>query len=835
MKKIIWVFFCLLGFAATAFSDDSEIESLLADRFFYPKPAAPDASLISFKDIKGNDIKDGIYQLPLLSKNWHRGSFDFRVHWDVSTSPIFNLDLSFSNPDAVGSVTLYFQSGSGWYSMMGKEVPMKDRSIQRFTFQTATARTEGHPGPLSDVSVVRLAIYPKAPADFSCRFIALTDETPAVLLVMEDRLFNPANDYIQRFQKIYQSVGIRCRAIAESELNSDLLKSFAVVLLPYQEKLKNKTTELLKNYALNGGFLIMFYSQPNDLMKTLGFQPSKYYKMANLNMKLSAMKFQSEYRADLKNLIPEKIRQSSHNIQAAFPLEANELDDFLAKAKNRPQIAAWWYDDQDKKTRFPAILTSGRGIFVSHVFYGDDSSAKADFLLAQSLKIQSQIQKNFILSQWRRIFKIGALPQFEKKTAPRDANKKTLANILPRLKKEGWSAADIVKILDGQFTGAEFVKFNKFRGDLESIRAALSKEYIASIGSKKIEARFWWEHSGAGAYPGDWDRTMRELSEAGFNGVITNMIWGGGAYYKSDYLPTIPAYKEWGDQVEQAVKAGKKYGIEVHIWKVNFNMIRSPKEFIDKMRAEGRTQKSISGEEKDWLCPSHPENQKLEIESMLEVAKKYKVDGVHFDYIRYDGSQYCFCEGCQKRFSDHYFKLTGKRITDLPKEIRQDTAIRDAFDHWRADQITTIVRGLRERVDRECPQVKISAAVFRDYPNCKTSVAQDWVRWVHEGYLDFVCPMNYTNSNEVFAGWLKTQNEALGNKIPVYPGIGLWSSSSRQESDQTALQIKMARDSGAKGFTIFSLNSRTAAEQLQDFKAGPTREKAVTPHSLLKK
>ena len=35
---------------------------------------------------------------------------------------------------------------------------------------------------------------------------------------------------------------------------------------------------------------------------------------------------------------------------------------------------------------------------------------------------------------------------------------------------------------------------------------------------------------------------------------------------------------------------------------------------------------------------------------MLEVARKYPVDGLHFDYIRYPGRDKCYCDGCRERF-----------------------------------------------------------------------------------------------------------------------------------------------------------------------------------------
>ena len=36
-----------------------------------------------------------------------------------------------------------------------------------------------------------------------------------------------------------------------------------------------------------------------------------------------------------------------------------------------------------------------------------------------------------------------------------------------------------------------------------------------------------WNHSGTGAYPGDWERSAKLLAENGFNMILPNMLWGG--------------------------------------------------------------------------------------------------------------------------------------------------------------------------------------------------------------------------------------------------------------------------------------------------------------------
>ena len=188
----------------------------------------------------------------------------------------------------------------------------------------------------------------------------------------------------------------------------------------------------------------------------------------------------------------------------------------------------------------------------------------------------------------------------------------------------------------------------------------------APAASPPREGRAMWNHSGTGAYPGDWERSAKLLAENGFNMILPNMLWGGVAHYPSDVLPRSAKFRKYGDQIEQCCAAAKRHGIEVHVWKVNYNLHTAPKDFVAKLRREGRTQLSNRGEPCDWLCPSHPDNRRLELESMLEVARKYPVDGLHFDYIRYPDRAHCYCDGCRRRFE----AASGRKVLDRdwPKE-----------------------------------------------------------------------------------------------------------------------------------------------------------------------
>ena len=316
---------------------------------------------------------------------------------------------------------------------------------------------------------------------------------------------------------------------------------------------------------------------------------------------------------------------------------------------------------------------------------------------------------------------------------------------------------------------------------------------------------------------------MRELADGGFNMIYPNMCWGGCAHYASDVLPRSRTFEEWGDQIEQCVAAGKKYGVEVHVWKVNFYLShRTPKEFIEKLRKEGRLQKTVDGEELLWLCPSHPENFKLERDAMVEVATKYDVDGVHFDYIRYKGPQYCYCDGCRERFEAE----RGKKVENWPQDCYSGE-LKDEYNQWKCDRITRIVKAVHEEIKRVKPSVRVSAAVFSNYPSCMKSVSQDWLLWAKSGYVDFLCPMDYTDSERSFRNKVARQLELVDGAVPLYPGIGVTTSHPILPPDETAAQVYRARELGAGGFTIFNLSAREAATLLPGLRLGVGKSRAV--------
>ena len=343
--------------------------------------------------------------------------------------------------------------------------------------------------------------------------------------------------------------------------------------------------------------------------------------------------------------------------------------------------------------------------------------------------------------------------------------------------------------------------------------------------SHRGEFRAVWCNATGGGLERGWQQTAQVLAENGFNGVIPNMSSAGSASYKSDLLPHASVVEKKGDQLRQCVEAAHKHGIEVHAWKVNWVLSGAPKSRRAAFRKEGRLQKSLTGKEVAWLCPSDPRNQKLELDAMLEVVRKYDVSGVHFDYIRYPNRKSCYCDHCRARFE----KAIGRKVENWPQDAFQGP-LKDAWTDWRCEQITRLVRKVSEEAHKLKPRIKVSAAVIKDFPACRESVGQDWVAWVRAGYLDFVCPMDYTNSDEDFRQLVASQVAHVNGHIPLYPGIGVSSSKSKLSPERVIGQIKITRECRADGFVIFSLRPPVAEKVLPACRVSATAEPAVPPH-----
>ena len=365
-------------------------------------------------------------------------------------------------------------------------------------------------------------------------------------------------------------------------------------------------------------------------------------------------------------------------------------------------------------------------------------------------------------------------------------------------------------------------KFAEAMDQSEAARQKVKEAFCLAQRPLPGEFRAFWCHSAFGVAGMSWDEAAGRLADNGFTAIFPNMLWGGVSFGNSKVLPVEPQVAARGDQISQCLAACRKHGLQVHVWKVNWNLgSGAPKEFVDKLRREHRLQESLHGKEEPWLCPSHPSNQKLEVDSMLEIVRNYDVDGIHFDYIRYPDSDHCFCAGCKERFE----QATGRKLLHWPQDVLSEGAIRQQWLDWRRGNITAVVKAVSAGARAIKPRIKLSAAVFSNWASDRDGVGQDWKLWCEKGYLDFVCPMDYTPSNASFENMVSKQVQWAG-RTPCYPGIGVSASTSHFGVDRVIEQINITRRHNTGGFIIFNYGVTESKDLLPLLGMGITAKRA---------
>ncbi len=728
---------------------------------------------------------------------------DREVQLDLSAPGEFRLMVSVDPPAAAQQVSLYFRSGRGWYGA-GRGLP--GGGLQEIAFSKAAFRPEGTPAGWNRVDGVRIAVWRGQARDARVRIGGLSAVTREVALVVpaadrrDEGEYRAAVQAAERMARMFDALGLGADAVEDADLVRGGLRARRVVVLPHNPGLPSKAVEALADFVREGGKVLACYQLPGELAAELGFASPRYVSQDRTGH-FAEVRFEAEDIAGL----PDAFHQASWNITAAEP------------ADHGARVIGHWYDGAGEPTGLPAMLLSDRGAFFSHIVLGDDQDRKRQMLAAVLGHLDGELWLRMAGAALDEAERVGHFDCWD-----------ALADFV--------AAAEVSEAEAALAAARERLAEARARFDAgrHAEVAALAREareaaveaYLRAHPSPAIEGRAVWNHSGTGAYPGDWDRSARELAEAGVNMILPNMLWGGLAHYESDLLPRSAAFREHGDQVAQCVEAARRHGLSVHVWKVNYNLSNAPREFVERMHREGRTQVSVSGEQHRWLCPSHPENQRLELESMLEVARKYDVDGLHFDYIRYPGAEYCFCDGCRERFEAD----SGEKVENWPADCHRGPRAEEYTD-WRCDQITALVAAVHREAKALRPDLAVSAAVFPSYPSSRRSVLQDWALWVEAGYLDFLCPMDYTDSDASFEGLVRNQLELVGGRIPVYPGIGATATGIRLSADRVAGQVYHARRLGADGFTIFNYQPDTARTIIPVLGLGPGSRPATPPHA----
>jgi uncharacterized lipoprotein YddW (UPF0748 family) len=185
--------------------------------------------------------------------------------------------------------------------------------------------------------------------------------------------------------------------------------------------------------------------------------------------------------------------------------------------------------------------------------------------------------------------------------------------------------------------------------------------------------------------------------------------------------------------------------------------------------------------------------------SMISVAMKYDIAGIHLDYMRYPVGQMFSYDSLT---CAEFRKVTGFS----PLEVSNDggSIIWCEWIEWNRSQVTAFVREARRIIDNSGRAIALGVDVFPDPKESEIEIGQSWGTWAEEGLIDFVCPMLYTDSISYFVKYLDRALVTAGNKCSVISGIGLVTSHNKITPELMVAEINASRSVGAHGVAFFS-------------------------------
>ncbi len=335
------------------------------------------------------------------------------------------------------------------------------------------------------------------------------------------------------------------------------------------------------------------------------------------------------------------------------------------------------------------------------------------------------------------------------------------------------------------------------------------------------EMRGMWVVRQSLASPQSVHQVVVTATKYHINALFVQVRGRGDAWYNSPYEPraeVLAWQPKQFDPLEQMVREGHAAGLQVHAWLNTFltwsgsRAPRSPQHLWNAHRdwfacdRQGRCSSMETNScEGGFLQPSNPAVQDHLLKVFTDVAARYDLDGIHFDYCRYASRDYDFSSGTLRRFRDATAtRLTPEETSRMDGRAKSDRlayvhAFGTDWAEWRRSQITGIVARISRTVKAAKPYLQVSAAVFPDADEAFAVRGQDWRGWLKAGYLDAVALMAYDRNTERVLRQTREAVAIAGDR-QVFTGVGAW----RLDASDVAHKISEIRKTGAAGVNIFS-------------------------------
>jgi uncharacterized lipoprotein YddW (UPF0748 family) len=266
------------------------------------------------------------------------------------------------------------------------------------------------------------------------------------------------------------------------------------------------------------------------------------------------------------------------------------------------------------------------------------------------------------------------------------------------------------------------------------------------------------------------------------------------------------------DPLAFAVEEAHRRGLELHAW---FNPYRARQALARSVTAPNHVSSTHPELVKNygrlqWLDPGEPRVMEHTIRVILDVVRRYDVDGIHLDdyfypYLERDAN------GQIIAFPDN---PSWQRYQNAGGKLERS--------EWRRENVNTLVRRLYGEIKGVKPWVKFGISPFGIWKsgvpaqirglNAYEELYADSRKWLNEGWVDYFTPQLYwkiearAQSYPVLLNWWTQQN---AHNRHIWPGNSASRASSGGANDwpdsEIEYQVRVTRgQAGATGNVYFS-------------------------------
>jgi uncharacterized lipoprotein YddW (UPF0748 family) len=343
----------------------------------------------------------------------------------------------------------------------------------------------------------------------------------------------------------------------------------------------------------------------------------------------------------------------------------------------------------------------------------------------------------------------------------------------------------------------------------------------------------------------EMDAILDKAQELHLNALILQVRTSADAFYASPYepwseyltgqqgLPPEPYY----DPLATWIAESHRRGIELHAWfnpyRARHTGAKSPDAPNHIANTRPELVKKFNGWE--WLDPGEPEARRHTLNVILDVVRRYDIDGVHLDDYFYPYPEY----------------LKDADFPDDPSWKRyQDSGGQLSRPDWRRDNVNRMIHDLYLGIKATKPAVKFGISPFGiarpGQPEMVKGFDQyeklyaDAKLWLNEGWCDYWTPQLYWRLSapdqpyaELLKWWIGENHQARH----LWPGnyaSAVGQSKNPWPPEEIIDQIEATRaQPGAGGNVLFSMKPLMQNRQGIDdlLQTGPYAQPALIPAS----